>query len=181
MRYDGKEKKHAVIIDVFLNRYTDKVKLVPFCPEVAIGLGVPRAKIQLVSYKDGQKDRQKDKQIRVVGVDNHTLDVTDELQSYAENFLLQYSDIEYYIVKSKSPSCGYQSTPLFIAQCISISDDENAGLMNKYKYCEQAEFTSGLFVQTLQALKPELVIIEETQLDSEQACEEFFQRIQNTA
>ncbi|MCU7939146.1 MAG: DUF523 domain-containing protein [gamma proteobacterium symbiont of Bathyaustriella thionipta] len=175
VRYDGKTKKHALIIDMFLNKGLSTVELIPFCPEVAIGLGVPREKIQVI--------RNKDKQIRLVGVEDHTLDVTHELQSYAENFLLQYPDIKYYIVKSKSPSCGYQSTPLFISQV----DDEKSGLMKKhdnynynynYNY-EQAELTSGLFVQTLQTIEPELVIIEETQFDSEEACLMFFQQIQN--
>jgi uncharacterized protein YbbK (DUF523 family) len=174
VRYDGKEKKHALIMNVFLNKYFDIVELVPFCPEVAIGLGVPRAKIQLVS----DKNRQKDKQIRVIGVENHTLDVTDELQLYAENFLLQYPDIKYYIVKSKSPSCAYQSGPLFNVRLRSQADADNTGLRNKYDYDEQIELTSGLFVQTIQAVKPESVFIEETQLESEEACEQFFQLIQ---
>ena len=161
-------------MDVFLDNYSDTVDIVPFCPEVAIGLGVPRAKIQLVSYRYGQKDEQ----IRLVGVEDHTLDVTYELQSYTENFLLQYPDIKYYIVKSKSPSCGYQSTPLFIAQFISPTDAENDSLLKKQDVYEYAELTSGLFVQTLQALKPEIVIIEESQLDSEEACLRFFQQAQ---
>ena len=161
-------------MDVFLHKYADTVETVPFCPEVAIGLGVPRAKIQVVRYRHGQKDEQ----IRVVGVENHTLDVTHELQSYAEEFLLQYPDIKYYIVKSKSPSCGYQSTPLFSAQLISQTDAETDNVIKKADIYENAELTSGLFVQTLQDLKPDLVIIEETQLDSEQACLRFFQQTQ---
>ncbi len=174
VRYDGKEKKHELIMDVFLDKYSDTVDIVPFCPEVAIGLGVPRAKIQIVNYRHGQKDEQ----IRLVGVEDHTLDVTYELQLYTEKFLLQYPDIKYYIVKSKSPSCGYQSTPLFIAQFISPADAENDSLLKKQDVYEYAELTSGLFVQTLQALKPEIVIIEETQLDSEEACLRFFQQAQ---
>lgn len=174
VRYDGKEKKHELIMDVFLDKYSDTVDIVPFCPEMAIGLGVPRAKIQLVNYRYGQKDEQ----IRLVGVEDHTLDVTYELQLYTEKFLLQYPDIKYYIVKSKSPSCGYQSTPLFIAQFISPADAENDSLLKKQDVYEYAELTSGLFVQTLQALKPEIVIIEETQLDSEEACLRFFQQAQ---
>jgi len=174
VRYDGKEKKHLLIMDFFLNRYSDRVDIVPFCPEVAIGLGVPRTKIQLINYRYEQKDEQ----IRLVGVEDHTLDVTYELQLYTEKFLLQYPDIKYYIVKSKSPSCGYQSTPLFIAQFISPADAENDSLLKKQDVYEYAELTSGLFVQTLQALKPEIVIIEETQLDSEQACLRFFQQAQ---
>lgn len=177
VRYDAKEKKQIIIIDVFINKYADAIELVPFCPEVAIGLSVPRDKIQLVTDKNGQKG----KQIRLLGVADHTLDVTHELQSYTEKFLLQYPDIKYYIVKSKSPSCGYGSTPLFFAPFGFAEDSAASRKVKKPEDYEQTGFTSGLFVQTLQVLKPELVIIEETQLDTEQACEMLVQRIQNTA
>jgi len=157
VRYDGREKTHSLIVDLFLNQYSDILELVPFCPEVAIGLGVPRAKIQLV--------KEKNDQIRVLGVENHTLDVSEPLKSYAEMFLKQYSEINHYIVKSKSPSCGFQSTPLF-----KFLDQKN----NLY---EQSEFTSGFFVQNLLAIKPDLIIIEETQLATEGNCLNFIQSI----
>ena len=151
VRYDAQEKGHELIINYFMQQHSDILELLPFCPEVAIGLSVPRAKIQL--------QQEKDKTIRVVGVENHRLDVTSELQSYAERFLLQQPDIRAYIVKSKSPSCAYQSSPVFFGT-------------------KQTGLSSGMFVQTLKKIKSELLIIEETQLDSEQACLTLLQQIQ---
>ncbi len=142
VRYDGREKKHSVIIDFFSQYCSDTITLVPFCPEVDIGLSVPRAKIHLVDTK---------KMVRVVGVSDPTLDVTAGLQQYAHNFLLKHPDIQYYIVKSKSPSCGYQSTPI----STSFTSDR---------------LTSGLFVQILKQIKTDLVFIEESQLTSVEAC-----------
>ncbi len=159
VRYDGKQKAHAVIMDVFLKRYADKLNLIPFCPEVAIGLGVPRAKIQVV--------RQKNKQIRVLGVEDHTLDVTEALQSYAERFLSLYPDLRYCLVKSKSPSCGWLSTPIFAQSNSANKDSDKASLLPR---SQESELGSGLFIQSLHHLKPELIIIEDTQLDSEEAC-----------
>jgi uncharacterized protein YbbK (DUF523 family) len=100
-------------------------------------------------------------QIRVLGVNNHTLDVTDELKSYAQTFLLQYPDILGVIVKSKSPSCGFQSSPLFVTQ----ENEDNTERLYK-----QIELTSGFFVQALRALKPALKIIEDTELVHENDC-----------
>ncbi|MCW8931952.1 MAG: DUF523 domain-containing protein [Gammaproteobacteria bacterium] len=160
VRYDGKEKKHKLIVEVFLNQLSDKVEFIPFCPEVAIGLGIPRPKIQVV--KSDTKKNNKE-QIRVLGVENHRLDVTEPLISYAETFLQQHPDIKAFIVKSKSPSCGFLSTPLF-----------EASLEGSYK---QIDFTSGMFVQSLLKLKPELQIIEESQLTSEYACLSFLKSI----
>jgi len=176
VRYDGKEKKQPLIVDFFVNKkYVNKkyvqyklsgtVEVVPFCPEVGIGLGVPRAKIQAV--------RQKDEQIRIVGVENHTWDVTEALKSYAENFLQHYQDIQYFIVKAKSPSCGYQSTPLFQALIPAL-------IPAQAKQGAQAEpiaLVSGLFVQTILELKPQLHIIDETCLSTEQSCLSLLQQI----
>jgi len=157
VRYDGREKKHSLIVDIFLNQFSDKVELVPFCPEVAIGLSVPRAKIQVM--------KETHEHIRVVGVEDHRLDVTQPLKSYAESFLQQYPEIKGFIVKSKSPSCGFQSTPLF------------ERLVQEKGSYKQLGFTSGLFVQSLLILKPELPIIEETQLTTENACLNFIQNL----
>ncbi|WP_198266440.1 DUF523 domain-containing protein [sulfur-oxidizing endosymbiont of Gigantopelta aegis] len=159
VRYDGKEKKHALIVEVFLQQFANianNVELIPFCPEVAIGLGVPRPKIQLMKLSSGNKSEQ----IRVLGVNNHTLDVTDALKSYAQTFLLQYPDLSALIVKSKSPSCGFRSTPLFTVQ-------ENDQTEQQY---EQIELSSGFFVQSLLILKPEIKIIEEADLKNESDC-----------
>lgn len=112
----------------------DQVEFIPFCPEVGIGLPVPRAKIQLV--------RNKNHQNRVVGVEDHTLDVTKQLESYAQDFIIRYPDINIYVVKSRSPSCGYQSTPLFAQSQ------------------EQIALTSGLFVQTILNINAQLLIID---------------------
>ena len=122
-----------------LNLQPEQVELIPFCPEVGIGLGVPRAKIQVI--------RNKQQQIRVIGVADHTLDVTEQLESYAEEFLQHYPDINIVVVKSKSPSCGYQSTPLF--------DGERIDSQQK-----QIAMSSGLFVQTILKIKPQLMIID---------------------
>ncbi|MBE9526738.1 MAG: DUF523 domain-containing protein [Proteobacteria bacterium] len=139
VRYDAKIlpafDKNSVLKQ--LNIAEDEVEFISFCPEVGIGLGVPRAKIQVI--------RNKQQKIRVLGVENHTLDVTTELESYAQNFFKQHPDIFAYLVKSKSPSCGYASTPLF--------DDSE-------KHAQQISITSGLFVQTILKIKPQILVID---------------------
>ena len=172
VRYDGKEKK--LLLNQFSSfRHFEQVKFIPFCPEVAIGLGVPRPKIQLVREKQ---------QIRLLGVENHRWDVTEQLTSYAQNFLQQYPDINCYVVKSKSPSCGYQSTPLFVRKTIS----DNGELSDYEQAYEQLAVTSGLFIQTILQLRPRLLIMDEVQflqlLDSgEYACLKFIQQLDVTS
>lgn len=177
VRYDGKDKKQPLIIDFFFKKFSDNLEIIPFCPEVAIGLGVPRAKIQAVKLKK--------QQIRILGVENHTYDVTEPLKLYACTFLQQHPDIRFFIVKSKSPSCGYQSTPLFISKEVSRngtgSDSRYSigkeGLTQIDESYEQISLTSGMFVQTVLELKPEIYIIDESRLTTEQACLSFLQQV----
>ena len=150
VRYDARSKKHTLIMDIMAGKYSEQLEIIPFCPETAIGLGVPRDKIELV--------RQKDESIRVLGVENHTWDVTEALQSYADTFLRQYPNLKYFIVKSRSPSCGYNSTPVFVN-----------GL--------EVAMDSGMFVQSLLHIKPDIKIINESDLLTEQDCLEFLGNI----
>ena len=96
VRYDGRHKCDACITGT-LSRWFE---FVPLCPEVAIGLGIPREPIQLVARTGGK--------LRVVGVRTPTLDVTDALQAYAGMVAPALADICGYIFKSGSPSCGLQ-------------------------------------------------------------------------
>ena len=74
------------------------------CPEVAIGLGIPRPPIQLKGAGNI---------IRVVGGRNPDLDVTDDLRRYGTKMAIQMDTISGYIFKSKSPSCGLERVRLF--------------------------------------------------------------------
>lgn len=100
VRFDSSHKHNRYITDS-LGEYFD---FRPFCPEVAIGLGIPRPPIRLVQLRDG---------IRVRGVRNPDQDVTDELVAYAGRAGRQCADISGYIFKSKSPSCGMERVKVY--------------------------------------------------------------------
>lgn len=100
VRFDGAHKWDACINET-LSRYFE---FVPFCPEVAIGLGVPRQPIGLVSGRDG---------VRVRGVSDPGLDVTDALATYARRVSSQLSGIGGYIFKRASPSCGMEEVDVY--------------------------------------------------------------------
>jgi uncharacterized protein YbbK (DUF523 family) len=102
VRYDGADKFFAVT--ELLNQ---SVELTPVCPEVGAGLSVPRPPVQLVSTNSG---------LRARGRDDPALDVTAALADYAERSARAFIDRRTlcgYIWKSRSPSCGLASTPVF--------------------------------------------------------------------
>jgi uncharacterized protein YbbK (DUF523 family) len=96
VRYDGGHKRHPVLIDVLGPR----VEWVPVCPEVEIGLGTPREPMKLV--RDGASRR-------LIAIESGT-DHTAAMNQWAEKRLdeLANADLDGYVVKSKSPSCGIE-------------------------------------------------------------------------
>lgn len=93
VRFDGGHKRNRYITDV-LSHY---MNFQAVCPEVAIGLGIPRKPIRLI-VTDGQT--------RVRGVANPDLDVTDALIEQAELAVQQLPEICGYVFMQNSPSCG---------------------------------------------------------------------------
>jgi len=103
VRFDDGHK-HSTYITQTLGEYFE---FVPLCPEVAIGLGISRPPIRLVSV-DGS--------IRVRGVDNPKQDVTDALIENAEAVARQLHDVSGHLFKKGSPGCGMECVKVYHAQ-----------------------------------------------------------------
>lgn len=117
VRYDGGHKRNHYLMDVLANI----VEFRPVCPEVAIGLGVPRKPIRLV-VSSGET--------RVLGIENPDMDVTDALVSQAEIAVQQMSDICGYVFIQNSPSCGVFGVKRYLPNGYSI-DREGRGAYAK--------------------------------------------------
>ena len=100
VRYDGGHKNDAYIKGT-LSEYFE---LKPFCPEVAIGLGIPRKTIRLIQIDDS---------IRCVGKDDESNDVTNKLTQSANDQYSWQSELCGYIFKRDSPSCGMERVKVF--------------------------------------------------------------------
>lgn len=87
VRWDGEHKRAD-----WLDEVPAEIELVPVCPEVEAGLGVPREPIHWVGE-------------RLVGRETG-LDQTDRLREFATERLAQLPKLSGYILKKKSPSCG---------------------------------------------------------------------------
>lgn len=97
-RYNG-----MVIYDEFIEKLKPHVTFTTACPEVAIGLGVPREPVRVVVKKNIKKLVQP-----ATG-----LDVTQKMISYSQRLLDGLGDIDGFILKSRSPSCGIKDTKFF--------------------------------------------------------------------
>jgi uncharacterized protein YbbK (DUF523 family) len=100
VRYDG-GYKHDAFITGTLGRIFE---FRPFCPELEIGLGVPREPVRLVNDSGAT---------RCVGTLDSQLDVTDRLLACADGQQSRQGEICGYIFKQGSPSCGVAEVRVF--------------------------------------------------------------------
>ena len=101
VRYDGGAKFQPLIEE----HLAPLLQLIPFCPEVAAGLGTPRPPVRLIQTSGG---------VIAQGVENEHLDVTVALSQSCKNYVQKQAiNLTAYIVKARSPSCGSNSTPLY--------------------------------------------------------------------
>jgi len=146
VRFDSSHKHNRYITDT-LGEYFD---FQPYCPEVAIGLGIPRPPIRLVKMGD---------QIRVRGVKDPEQDVTDELKAYSQQVAKECSDISGYIFKSKSPSCGMERVKVY---------SEKGQPSNN---------ASGVYAAGIMQAHPSLPVEEEGRLMDAHLRENFIERV----
>lgn len=142
VRYDGTAKPcgQLSILDTF------DCEIIAFCPEVSIGMGVPRLPIQLDRVNGEILARRKE---------DIAFDYTEALSNYAEDFAQKHSDLAVVINKKASPSCGYKTTKLY----------EEGVLIHQH--------ASGIFIRRLQQLLPGIMIIDEEGLDDNDRRKEF--------
>jgi uncharacterized protein YbgA (DUF1722 family)/uncharacterized protein YbbK (DUF523 family) len=100
VRYDGGHKREAYVTRTLARHF----ELVPVCPEVGIGMGVPRAPIQLVGRAGA---------VRAVGRENPAFEVTAGLAAHGRRMARALDDVSGYLFKSRSPSCGIAGVPIY--------------------------------------------------------------------
>ena len=97
VRYNGGHKRSRYLQDV-LSKYFDYT---PLCPEMGIGLGVPRQPIRLITTSGNNETG-----IEAALSDDNDVRFTQQLKDYAKQQATQLSDASGYIFMQKSPSCG---------------------------------------------------------------------------
>jgi len=149
VRYDGKHSRSEHILDSFGALF----ELIPFCPEVAIGLGIPRPPINIVSVEG---------EIRIRGVSDTEHDVTDALTHYAKDMLQEFNFLSGYIFKSKSPSCGLADVNVYDSKTNSVVD-----------------VSAGQFAKTIILQYPALPVADELMLADKELRMAFINNVMN--
>ncbi|CAM3479983.1 YbgA family protein [Parendozoicomonas haliclonae] len=149
VRYNGEHKRSGFVVNN-LNRF---FHLKPVCPEVEIGLGIPREPIRLVGTSD--------EDYGVKGSDDQTKDVTEPLIEFGKQTAHALErDISGYILMQKSPSCGMERVKIY---------HENGNPLGASG--------AGMFAKTLMENCPLLPVEEEGRLHDPVLRDNFFVRV----
>lgn len=105
-----------MVRDDFVRELTPFVRWVTVCPEVEIGLGVPRDPIRLVQIEDRSRLIQP----------STGRDLTDDMDQFAERFLAELPAVDGFVLKNRSPSCGIKDVKVY-APSGSASHGKQAG------------------------------------------------------
>lgn len=92
-----------IIADEFVARLRPHVRFQTVCAEVEIGLGVPRDPIRIVEVNG---------ELRLLQPATG-LDVTERMRGFARTFLDSLEGVDGFILKNRSPSCGFGDVKVY--------------------------------------------------------------------
>ena len=149
VRYDGSGAASSYPSDMLSGLF----EVLPYCPEMAVGMGVPRPPIRML---------QRDEDIRVVDVNDPDQDFTDRLQEGARKRVagLRNTDIAGYVLMKNSPSCGLFRVKVY---------EEKGGIPHRHG--------RGVFAEELTRAWPELPVEESGRLNDDVLRENFVNRV----
>ncbi|MFP2514191.1 YbgA family protein [Buttiauxella agrestis] len=148
VRFDGGHKRMGFVMDGL----AQWVNFKPICPEMAIGLPVPRPALRLVQTGEGE--------LRMRFSHAPHDDVTDKMTAFADSYLSSLGGLSGFIVCAKSPSCGMERVRLY---------DEKGNRGRKEGV--------GIFTQALLEKYPWLPVEEDGRLHDPVLRENFVERV----
>ena len=147
VRYNGGHKESRLCSRTL----TDYFDFVEVCPEVAIGLGIPREPIRLVGDPV---------QPEAVGTIDREINVTRPLAEYGRKMAAELDDICGYIFMQTSPSCGLERVKVYHANGAPVDGGGR-----------------GIYAQAFCAQHPDLPVEEDGRLNDPVLRENFLTRV----
>jgi FdhD protein len=147
VRHDAGHKRDGWLVDVL----GPQIEWVAVCPEVEAGLGTPREPIRLERTPDGG--------VALMTVDSRR-DITQMMRRHSRERIedIARADLDGYVFKADSPSCGPDSVPI-------VSEPSTP------------ETGRGLFADALISRLPALAVADERRLSDPVARQAFLDRV----
>lgn len=144
-----------IISDKFVEKLKAYVDFVHACPEMGVGLGVPRAPVRIILKDNLERLIQPDTQ----------LDITEDMARFSLHMLDSMEYVDGFILKDRSPSCGINDVKVYPG-----IDKQNS-----------IRLSSGLFAQVVLGRFPKIPVETEGRLKNFIIREQFLTKIFSTA
>jgi len=103
IEFDSCRYNAQIIRSDFVSKLKKFVEFIPICPEFEIGLGIPRDPIRII-----EKEKK-----RILIQPLTDKDVTKKMNDFSDKFLDNLKNIDGFILKSQSPSCGIKDVKIY--------------------------------------------------------------------
>lgn len=107
--------------DEFIEKLKPRVNFITACPECEIGLGVPRDPIRIVFQKGSYILMQL----------NSEKDITDKMNKFVSGYFKSIKEIDGFILKARSPSCGIKDVEVYSGINASRSTQKTSGFFGR--------------------------------------------------
>ena len=103
IEFDAVRWSGQIIRNEHIAKLKNAVEFIPVCPEVEIGLGVPRATLRLVEVDD---------EVRLMQSETG-MDYTAKMKSFASSFLEGLGPVDGFILMGRSPTSGLRGVKIY--------------------------------------------------------------------
>ncbi|MCM8822221.1 MAG: DUF523 and DUF1722 domain-containing protein [Candidatus Omnitrophica bacterium] len=146
VRYNGE-----ILHNDLVEKLKESAEIIKVCPEVSIGLGVPRDPIKI--YLENERYR--------IYQSKTGIDLTEKMEKFSVGFLDGLKDVDGFLLKGQSPSCGFSGTKIY-------SNKNARDIVKK---------GTGLFAQIVKEKFPDKPIEDELRLRDSEIKKHFLTRI----
>ena len=116
-RYDGQ-----LINNKYIKNLKKFIDFIPVCPEVEIGMGIPRDTIRIIENKKE----------RLLFQPETGNDFSEVMDNFSKKYLNTLSNIDGFILKTDSPSCGVFSAKIYPKRFDSPPDGRSSGFFARH-------------------------------------------------
>jgi len=153
--FDACRYNKQMLSDHFVDQLADHVRFIPVCPEVGIGLGVPREPVRLVSEKE-ELSLYQPATGKVY---------TDEMDTFIDEFFADLEEVDGFILKNRSPTCGKGDVKIY----------------QSFKQPSRSKRGNGMFGQRIQETFPYAAVEDEGRLRNYQIRDHFLTQLYTRA
>jgi uncharacterized protein YbgA (DUF1722 family)/uncharacterized protein YbbK (DUF523 family) len=155
IEFDNCRYNSQIIRSDFVKKLKPHIDFITVCPEVEVGLGIPRLPVRVVLKNKAKKLIQPET----------SKDLTSKMNTFSKNFLINLENVDGFILKSRSPSCGINDVKIY------PSSEKSAPIYRE----------SGVFGENVLKLFPSIAIEDEARLRNTIIREHFLRKIYTTS